>query len=406
MQDFQSKSRPFLKSSHSDGEYEYQQAAFSDADDDGTRTRKFDEFMNETSLAAREKSLKTGRQRKRLAARSKGGEFAARRQKRRVYFCCISSDIDILKLFDHLSIVCAGSLLQGWKYQLYPGGNVVHLYKQDPEINENTTTAGLGPRITYQDGYVDTNEEAVAIFDDSWEISAHSTQEVFVFDFGATVFWGFSRGEENNLLQIFKLFVTRGRVDKDEFSSGEDDMAFTTSPGVNKFTIANDFITLSDHAPVKQRLSISFAIAQSSILSIFEARIARKVEEYRYIPQTLAAFGKVNLTERQLGIMIGEVFVVRHDVNLHTEILDTPAFFWKEERFEQNYETIMNYLEMDSRTNILNKRLDMLRELLDVLQHQMENEHGVKLEWIVIWLIVVEVAVQLFATVFGGSAWG
>ena len=104
--------------------------------------------------------------------------------------------------------------------------------------------------------------------------------------------------------------------------------------------------------------------------------------------------------------MIGEVFVVRHDVNLHTEILDTPAFFWKEERFEQNYETIMNYLEMDSRTNILNKRLDMLRELLDVLQHQMENEHGVKLEWIVIWLIVVEVAVQLFATVFGGSAWG
>ena len=24
----------------------------------------------------------------------------------------------------------------------------------------------------------------------------------------------------------------------------------------------------------------------------------------------------------------GEVFVIRHDVNLHTEILDTPDFFW------------------------------------------------------------------------------
>ena len=74
------------------------------------------------------------------------------------------------------------------------------------------------------------------------------------------------------------------------------------------------------HRP-KQRLSVSFAIAQSSVLAIFEARIERKVEEYKYIPETLAAYGKVHLTERQLGMMIGDVFVIRHDVNLHTEIL-------------------------------------------------------------------------------------
>jgi len=169
------------------------------------------------------------------------------------------------------------------------------------------------------------------------------------------------------------------------------------------------------------------------VLAIFEARIERKVEEYKYIPETLAACGKVHLTERQLGIMIGEVFVVRHDVNLHTEILDTPAFFWKEEKFEQDYKLMMGYLEMSGRTGmlfshifihktsfaflafcllppahflassplflkeILNKRLDMLRELLDVLQQQMENAHAIKLEWIVIWLIVVEVVLQVVA---------
>ena len=76
----------------------------------------------------------------------------------------------------------------------------------------------------------------------------------------------------------------------------------------------------------KQRLSVSFAIAQSSVLAIFEARIERKVEEYKYIPETLAAYGKVHLTERQLGMMIGDVFVIRHDVNLHTEILGTVCY--------------------------------------------------------------------------------
>lgn len=49
---------------------------------------------------------------------------------------------------------------------------------------------------------------------------------------------------------------------------------------------------------------------------------------------------------------------------------------------------------MGGRTEILNKRLDMLRELLDVLQQQMETAHATKLEWIVIYLIVVEVLLQ------------
>lgn len=391
--------------SHSDGEYDYQA---SDPDDE--RPTNIDEFGGAVNIAGREKMLKTGRQRKKLAARTKGGEFAARRRKRRVYFCCISSDIDIQKLFDYL--VGAGGLLHGWKYQLYPGGDALHLYKPNHNPDDKSATSAarelnpLGRDIdengyeisqTYQ-GMFDQQQEP---FDDSLQISSHNSQEVFVFDFGAAVFWGFSRGEETNLLKTFRMFVTKGYVEKDEFQSGEDDMAFSSSPDAPDFSIANDFITLPEQAPVKQRLSVSFAIAQSSVLAIFEARIERKIEEYKYIPETLAAYGKVHLSERQLGIMIGEVFVVRHDVNLHTEILDTPAFFWKEERFEMNYQMVMEYLEMSGRTQILNKRLDMLRELLDVLQHQMENEHGVKLEWIVIWLIVAEVLVQLFASIYG-----
>ena len=47
--------------------------------------------------------MKTGRQRKRMAARSKGGEFQAKRRKRRVYFCCIGSEIDVEKLVDRYS---------------------------------------------------------------------------------------------------------------------------------------------------------------------------------------------------------------------------------------------------------------------------------------------------------------
>ena len=70
-------------------------------------------------------------------------------------------------------------------------------------------------------------------------------------------------------------------------------------------------------------------------------------------------------------------------------------------RYAPDYKMLWRYLEMSGRVEVLNKRLDMLKELLDVLQQQMENAHASKLEWIVIWLIVIEVIVELVAIASG-----
>lgn len=364
------------------------------------------------------KLVRTGRQRKKLATRTRGGEFQAKRKKRRVYFCCVSSDIDLQKLFDHL-VSSVGNMLHGWKYQLY--NDVLHLYK--PGIEDSATIEDAAVRVrdsVYFDTRTDSSftEEHPAVFSNSknnpnggtgtysdgekpFRLAVNGAQEVFCFDFGAAVFWGFTRGEETNLLKTIRMFVTKGFVGVEEYQSGEDDMAFVMSSDASTISIANDVITLPDETESKDRLSVSFAIAQSSVLAIFESRVEQKVEEYKYIPTTLAAYGSVHLTARQLGMMIGEVFVIRHDVNLHTEILDTPDFFWNEstEKFYEHYRLVMEYLEMETRTEILNMRLDMLKELLDVLQQQLENAHAVKLEWIVIYLIVAEVVLQLIAII-------
>lgn len=45
-------------------------------------------------------------------------------------------------------------------------------------------------------------------------------------------------------------------LSKGEFQEGQDDMAFVTSSDIDKITIANDVITLPDHASAKSRLSV------------------------------------------------------------------------------------------------------------------------------------------------------
>ena len=102
-----------------------------DGEDEGRQSgNSLDEFGEHHDIANRSNLVRTGRQRKKLAARSKGGEFRQRRKKRRLYFCCVSSEIDVQKLFDYL--VGAVSLLNGWKYQLH--ADVLHLFK--PSLEE------------------------------------------------------------------------------------------------------------------------------------------------------------------------------------------------------------------------------------------------------------------------------
>jgi uncharacterized Rmd1/YagE family protein len=352
-----------------------------------------DEF-GENAAHMASKLVRTGRQRKKLASRTKGGEFQARRKKRRLYFGCVSSEIDVHKLHDYF--VGAGGTMNGWKFQVT--GDVLHLYRGGAEVPTPRNSSMTGPAADEFEGqsnsrfaqasgggfdgetgfgepdpyrqvnfsssnsYRDPSKRrasdeilpdaTLGKFDGQLGVSAknsnrqesdelylrQSSSEVFVFEFGAVVFWGFPRGEEINFLKIIRMFVTKGYVGPEEFQDGVDDMAFVSLPDTDAIAIANDVLNIPEDAPTKQRLAVSFAIAQSTILAIFESRVYKLIEDYKYIPEALAAYGKIHLSGRQLGKMIGDVFVIRHDVNLHTEILDIPDFFWKDgEKYADDY---------------------------------------------------------------------
>ncbi len=62
---------------------------------------------------------------------------------------------------------------------------------------------------------------------------------------------------------------------------------------------------------------------------------------------------------------------------------------------QEFYKRVCEYLEFDTRVDVLNTRFQVLQEMLDMLRNHQNNHHMARLEWIVIWLIVVEVVVGL-----------
>jgi uncharacterized Rmd1/YagE family protein len=83
-------------------------------------------------------------------------------------------------------------------------------------------------------------------------------------------------------------------------------------------------------------------------------------------------------------------------MNLDSDILDTPEFFWRRPKYETFYLMASNYLDIQARVAILNRKLDRVHELYDILSNEHKHLHSTRLEVVVIILIMIEVGFNIF----------
>jgi len=106
--------------------------------------------------------------------------------------------------------------------------------------------------------------------------------------------------------------------------------------------------------------------------------------------------GIINLSIHEISKMVGLIFLKRSEVNLQSDILDTPDLFWEFDDIETNYKRLKLHLDLARRIEILNKRMKILKDLYDVLNNEIKTQNKFSLVWIVVYLIVVEIFISLF----------
>ncbi|KAG2172740.1 hypothetical protein INT43_000087 [Umbelopsis isabellina] len=218
--------------------------------------------------------------------------------------------------------------------------------------------------------------------------------EVFFFDYGVVVFWGMSIEEEQKLMQELEPFEEE-RLETDDVEVEEFHFHYNER---YQPRIYNDVITLRHPQNYLVKMTISHAIAQSVKMTLFERLIDDTINETKYIPQVMAESGKVHMSRVAITKKIGQLFIMRINVNLVSNILDTPEIFWSEPALEPLYSAIRGYLEISQRVELLNQRVQVISDLLDMLKDHLNSSHGEQLEWIVIWLIAMEILVAVITT--------
>lgn len=218
---------------------------------------------------------------------------------------------------------------------------------------------------------------------------------VFYFDYGVIAFWGLIEKQERDVIRNIVTPCLIDPLPQREIEVDEFTFHYTVSekPHIQNDTITINYRLANDHLI---KLSISHALAQSTKLSVYEERVMEIVESTKDLPEILATTGRVKMSRKHIAQLIGRVFIQKSAVNLLSTVLDTPEFFWSApDSMQSLYKRVCEYVEYDERVEVLNNRFQVLQEMLDMLRDHQNNFHTARLEWVVIWLIVIEIVVGL-----------
>ncbi|KAF2857675.1 DUF155-domain-containing protein [Piedraia hortae CBS 480.64] len=249
--------------------------------------------------------------------------------------------------------------------------------------------------------------------------------EMFVFKYGVVVLWHFSLNQEKDILADLTFStiahvqpgarsralatqrsLMRHPLEEDEFETEEFHFEYDAS--CEKPRIFNDMITLrtSDHMI---KLAMSHAIAQSTKLNYFEERMQRTMAEAQWVPKHLALQGKLGMSRKEVVALVGRLFEGRVDVNLSSNMLDTPTFLWDSEpMLHPLYAAVREYLEIKPRIQVLNERCRVFLDLAEMLSDSIADTKMTRITWIIIFLIVLSILVTVGESVlrFGMLASG
>jgi uncharacterized Rmd1/YagE family protein len=231
------------------------------------------------------------------------------------------------------------------------------------------------------------------------------------------VTWGLSEAEEKDRLQ---LLAEVDCLQEPLLEREVDDFGYVHNANA-KPTVAKDIVTLSS-TDVREKLAVSFALAQSVKLGIFERTVEQTIQETRAIPERMAIDGKIRLKRTEITKRIGQLFVDRASMcaptrrcvtltltlqhlvfephhplaicisahllslamhaplipplpsNLHSDILDHPEYFWEDDEGLPLYMRTSKYLEIERRAEV-----HMAHDVVHM------GAHGAYVVWAVCW---------------------
>lgn len=216
--------------------------------------------------------------------------------------------------------------------------------------------------------------------------------DIFIFSYGCLVTWGLNHTREKQLLEQLSPFSVNPipKIEKGRFVYRYGDRVDMATH--ERFNV--DIIMLESES-AQLKLAISYGLAQSIQLEAYESVVQVTIDENSHYPEQLAKKGSISLSQNEISQRMGQIFLSRSSINLNSDYLVAPEYFWEHPSFEDYYTMSKKFLDIPRRVATLNQKLDVLHELFNMLSTQLQHRHSNILESVVILLIFSEIVITL-----------
>ncbi|CAH8553371.1 unnamed protein product [Schistosoma rodhaini] len=241
--------------------------------------------------------------------------------------------------------------------------------------------------------------------------------DAFIFNNGVAVFWNMPEENHQSLLKEFRQFsegiLEENLIEREGLRYcltndqtrvvGEDiylhipslkDVSHHTEQqrqqSYKDLTLEDQFSKLAS-ASLTEDNSLLEKFAFSDALALSENGFDTAVVEIEPWIEKMKTGRGARFRQSAVLRKTGELYTIKHLLNVSTSLIETPDFYWERPDVEKLFEKLKYVLSVSSRIKVLNSRLDMCNELTSILTNHLCSVHSVRLEWMVIILIFVEV---------------
>lgn len=180
-------------------------------------------------------------------------------------------------------------------------------------------------------------------------------REIFFFREGSVVLWNVTELESSNVLN----FVREFELDSYSESLVQQECEIMTykhqAEGLPS-ALARDgdilVATIDNNDIDLDKYTFSNAMTLSVRLAIWEASLERYIDTIEFVTEDLKKGNKIRMSRQEVLRKHGELFALRHLINLSSDLLDTPDFYWENEQLENLYSQVCNYFAIGKRTRV------------------------------------------------------
>ncbi len=215
-----------------------------------------------------------------------------------------------------------------------------------------------------------------------------------LFSYGAAVLFGLTEGARRAFIATLKPHIAN------PFDQPETEVATirltVASSGPNSGVKVQDGLIFLSALGGERLQIVADVMAKSVVLAHYEIGAAAVFDRIEPYAADLQSQRRTSVQGKQLLKQIGQTLMIQHKIVGRVEIVDKPELLWEYPDLDPLYHRLEDEYEIRDRHSALERKLDLVSRTAETVLDLQRHQTGLRLEWYVVLLIVVEVLLSLY----------